>query len=51
MNEKKIFDDLNFKENLKFWRALHTSVFVLILKLIKKRDGGEKEEDGDDVKR
>ena len=26
VNEKKIFDDLNFKENLKFWRALHTSV-------------------------
>ena len=23
MNEKKIFDDLNLKENLKFWRAAH----------------------------
>ena len=23
MNEKKSFGDLNFKENLKFWRATH----------------------------
>ena len=39
MNEKKIFDDLNFKENLKFWRGTHicASVFVLILKTIEKR--------------
>ena len=42
MNEKKIFDDLNFKENLKFWRATNANVFVLIVKLIKKRWSGKR---------